>query len=60
LRDFGVEIAHAKGSEYKLYRPGCKMYTLSGHGPGRDVYRHVVTNTLRRLGIDQEEFWKGL
>ena len=60
MHELGVQVKKGKGSEVKLLRPGCHLYTLKGHGDGEDVYPHVVKLACKRLGIPLDEFWQGL
>lgn len=60
MAQLGVEVRPGKGSERKLLRPGHRLYTIKAHGDGQDVYPHVVRLACRRLGLDEDEFWRGL
>jgi predicted RNA binding protein YcfA (HicA-like mRNA interferase family) len=57
MQDMGVTVKRGKGSELKLARPGFHLYTIKAHGEGDDVYPYVITAAIRRLGLDEEEFW---
>ena len=58
MMSLGVQVKRGKGSEKKLLRPGRHLYTVKAHGDGQDVFPHVVESACRRLGIDEEEFWR--
>jgi predicted RNA binding protein YcfA (HicA-like mRNA interferase family) len=60
MKQLGIHIKRGKGSERKLSRTGYHLYTIKAHGDGQDVYPHVVNSACDRLGIDREEFWKGI
>ncbi len=60
MTELGVAVKQGKGSERKLLRPGFHLYTIKAHGDGQDVYPHVIHLACRRLGLDEDEFWRGL
>jgi len=60
MEELEATIRRGKGSERKLLRPGYHLYTIKAHGGGQYVYPHVVKSACSRMGIDLDEFWRGL
>ncbi len=55
-RHFQCEIKHGKGSEYTVYRPGSRIYTLPGHKRNTHYPSFLLRLMLRRLEIKEADF----